>query len=156
MALKFQRASAVETNSLKIDFGLLLLRFATVCTLVYYELAIHLHKAWNNVWEEEDWGLVDQFNNLNLPLPGAVAVAIILTAFLTSLGVLLGFLGRINAIILLIILGFLLVARVQTSNHFTPEVIVIYIIILVTLTVTGSGRFSLDHALTSQRIRRKA
>ncbi|MDF1815853.1 MAG: hypothetical protein P1V20_26880 [Verrucomicrobiales bacterium] len=156
MALKFQGQQSPESNSLGVNIALLFLRFASVCVLVYYELAIHLHKAWNNVWKEEQWGLIDQFDNLSLPLPGAVAVTIILTAFITSLGVLLGFLARINAIILIIILGFLLVARVQTSNQFTPEVIVVYIIILVTLTVAGSGKFSMDHLLTSQRIRRKA
>lgn len=156
MGLKFQGKSTVESNSVTVDIGLFFLRFATVGTLIYYELAIHLRKAWNNVWKEESWGLIDQFINLSLPLPGAVAVAIILTAFITSLGVLLGFLGRINAIILTIILGFLLVAGVETSNQFTREVIVVYIIILVTLTVTGSGKFSMDHVLTSQRISRKA
>ncbi|MDF1755653.1 MAG: hypothetical protein P1U89_22885 [Verrucomicrobiales bacterium] len=156
MALKFQRKTTIESNRFSINIGLLFLRFATVCTLVYYELAIHLQKAWNNVWKEEEWGLIDQFVNLSLPLPGAVAVAIILTAFITSLGVLLGFLGRINAIILIVIMGALLIARVQTSNNFTPEVVVQYITILITLAVTGSGKFSMDHLLTAQRIRRKA
>ena len=156
MALKFQRKTTVETNRISVNIGVLFLRFATVCTLVYYELAIHLRKAWNNVWKEEEWGLIDQFVNLSLPLPGAVAVAIILTAFITSLGVLLGFLGRINAIILILILGTLLVTNVKTSNNFTPEVIVLYIIILFTLTVGGSGKFSMDHLLTTQRNRRKA
>lgn len=156
MALKFLGNQTVEANTLTVNIGLFFLRFATVATLVYYELAIHLRKAWNNVWKEEEWGLIDQFQNLSLPIPGAVAVAIILTAFITALGVLLGFLARINAIILIVILGFLLTAGVETSNQFTPEVIVVYIIILVTLTVTGSGKFSMDHFLTRQRSRRKA
>jgi len=156
MALKFQGETSAESTSVPVNVGLLFLRAATVATLIYYELAIHLQKAWNNVWKEEDWGLVDQFVNLSLPLPGAVAVTIVLTAFLTAIGVFLGFLGRINAAILILILGFLLMAKVQTSDNFTPEVIVLYIIIFTGLIITGSGRYSMDFLLTTQRKRRKA
>ncbi len=156
MAIKFHGDTPIELNSTPINVGFFFLRASTVVTLSYYELALHLQKAWNNVWKEEEWGLVDQFVNLNLPLPGAVAVAIVLTAFLSAIGVFWGFLGRINAAILILILGFLLGANVQTSDNFTPEVIVLYMIILMALVITGSGRYSMDYLLTTQRTRRKA
>ncbi len=156
MALRFIGGNSVESHSLSVNIGLLFLRFATVCTLVYYELAIHLGKAWNNVWQDEvQWGLVDQFTDLNLPLPSPLAVTVILAAFLTAIGLLLGFLCRVNSLILIGIFGFLLLYQVKTSDNFTPEVIVVYLIIMATLFIVGAGRFSMDHILTSQRIRRK-
>lgn len=154
--MKFHNNEATDAYSFPINFGLLMLRFCTVCLLIYYELAIHLGKAWKNVWNEEAWGLVDQFENHNLPLPGAVSVAIILGSFLVALGILLGFLVRVNSSILILIFGFLLFLKVKTSDYFTSEAIVLYIIILVTLLITGPGRYSMDHILMAQRNRRKA
>lgn len=157
--MKFQAEGPVEAHSLTITIGLITLRFATVCCLIYYELALHLGRAWSHVWQddhEHNWGLIDQFLNLNLPLPGAVAVAIILASFLSAIGVLLGFLCRVNVGFLILIFGFLLLSGVQTSPNFTSEAIVVYIIIFFTLLITGPGRFSMDHVLTSHRERRKA
>ncbi len=156
MSLHFQGEEPTESRSLPINFGILFLRFAAICSLVYYELALHLEKAWRSIWREETWGLIDQFENRGIPLPNAVSVAIILAAFLTGLGVLLGFLARVNAVILTVILAFLLLAQVQTSPNLTPEAVVLYIGILLTLTITGPGRFSMDHMLTAQRGRRSA
>ena len=156
MALKFHREKKKQVHGVFTDAGLLLLRFASACLLVYYELAIHLGKAWKNVWHEEPWGLVDQLQVRGVPIPSAVSVALILTAFLAAIGVLLGFLSRINSIVLIVIFLFFLIARVETSPNLTAESLLLYVIICTTLVVTGSGKFSMDHLLTSQRDRRKA
>ena len=156
MSLRFQGDDYEEPHKLTVNIGLLFLRFVSICTLVYYELALHLGKAWKSVWKEEPWGLIDQFMIKGVPLPNAVSVSLILAAFLTALGVLLGFLARVNSILLMLILGFLLLAQVKTSPNLTAEAIVIYIGILLALVITGPGKFSLDHMLTTQRIRRNA
>lgn len=154
--MKIQKKETADNHAFSVNLGLLVMRAAMVFLLIYFELWIHLGKAWQNIWNEKPWGLVDEFEILELPLPVALSVVTILGSLLVAIGILLGFLCRINSAILIFILGFLLAVNVRTSDNLTPETIVLYVIILVTLLIIGPGRFSLDHFLTEQRIRRKA
>ena len=154
--MKIQKQTGIENHAFSINLGLTILRIAAVCLLIYFEVWIHLGKAWKNIWNEESWGLVDQFESLSFPVPQAVSVVVILGALVVSLGILIGFLCRVNAAILIFILGFLLVSTVKTSDNLTAETIVLYAIVLFTLIITGPGGWSLDHYLSEQRHRRKA
>jgi len=152
--MKIQKQTGIENHAFSVNFGLFVLRAAAVCLLIYFEIWIHLGKAWGNIWNEEPWGLVDQFRVLSLPVPELLSVVVILGALIVSLGILLGFLCRVNATILIVILGFLLISTVKTSDNLSAETIVLYVIVLITLLITGPGGWSLDHYLAEQRFRR--
>ncbi len=136
-----------------LDFGLLVIRVITVITLGYYQIFGHLKSAWGYLWEQTDWALVDHIQNLSLPSPPTISVALIFVITLCMLGLLIGIFTRINAFILLLLLGLVLVSQLRLSASLNPQALVLFLGILMALILSGGGKFSLDSLLASRKAR---
>ncbi len=138
------------------DLWVFLLRFFTGFPMVYYQAWKHANLGWEYMWAKKEWSVVDQMAALNYSSPGPMAVALVFFLLVSAFGILIGFLTRINAAILLICLGVVLVAPIELrENSLTPQTLLIYIGLCITLLLSGGGLFSLDTLMTKRRGKKK-
>ncbi len=136
------------------DLGLLVIRLLSVSTFVYYQLASQLGQAVEHLWEETPWSLVDQLGELGLPAPWFLAPLAVALMATSLLGLLLGFLARFNALLLVLMAGFVLLSAVTLSPTLNPQTLALYLGIFAGFACGGAGRLSLDHLLAGRRARR--
>lgn len=105
-----------------------------------------LHDAYQFVWNESSWNWIEMLVDKSVPLPGFAAPALALLLFLIALCWILGFLTRLfsTAMILLIIPGLF---YAQGADPVFSELCWLYLLISVSLLVSGSGEFSFDRLL---------
>src|SRR5690606_26080659 len=102
------------------DLGLLVIRFLSVATFSYYQLAGQLGRALAHVWDGTAWDLAEQLAGRGLPVPGVIAAAAVVLAATTLLGALLGFLTRLNALVFALLTGFVLLSGITLSPTLNP------------------------------------
>ena len=152
MPFQFSKNQNPE-SPLAPDFSLLIIRVITVLALGYYQIFSHLKSVWELLWEQKEWALIAQIEALKLPFPSAITTALILLLLLSMIALVIGIFTRINALVLLILLGFVLVAQLRLSLSLNPQTLVLYIGIMFALIFSGGGRFSLDFFLASRKAR---
>ena len=123
--------------------------------MIHYQAWEHAENGWSYMWEKTNWTVVDQMTNLGLKSPGPMAVLLIFFLLTSSFGILIGFLTRINAVIMLVCLGAVLIGPVEISTTLTPQTLLLYFGLCLTLIVAGGGFFSLDRLLTGRRRKKK-
>ncbi len=138
------------------DLWVFLLRFFIGYPMIHYQAWRHAKLGWAYMWEKKDWSVFDQMTAHGYSSPGPMAVTLVFFLLISSFGILIGFLTRLNAIILLICLGIVLIAPIELNQgSLTPQTLLIYIGLCLTLIISGSGFFSLDMLMTRRRRRKK-
>jgi uncharacterized membrane protein YphA (DoxX/SURF4 family) len=139
------------------DFWLLGLRLLMVLPMGYYQLLDQSVKAWKFTWEGHKWALPEQAEAAGLPQPEVVSVALVLILAFSSFALLIGFLSRINAILIAGALVFILVPGLEPylSSNLTPQAILLYLGMGTILGMAGGGLFSVDGFLWRRRQRAK-
>lgn len=137
------------------DFGWLSLRFLAFAIYLYYQLAADLERARALIWEKQSWDLVAGLAGMGLPYPTVLAPVSVGFIAVILLGILLGFLCRLNALLFALAMGFVLVGELRVSHTLNPQCLLLYIAIGVCLAISGPGRFSLDHLLAGRRAHRR-
>lgn len=137
------------------DFWLLGLRLLLVLPLYYYQLLDQCLKAWRFAWESRSWALPEQARAVGLPQPEVVSVALVLILLIASVALLIGFLSRINAVLITGALLFILMPGLEPffSHSLTPQTILLYMGMGVLLGLAGGGLISVDGYLWSRRQR---
>ena len=139
------------------DFWLLGLRLLLVLPMFYYQLRDQSVKAWRFAWEERSWALPEQAEAVGLPNPEVVSVALVLVLVIGCFALLIGFLSRINAILVTGALLFVLVPGLEPylSPNLTPQTILLYLGMGLLLGLAGGGLLSLDGYLWFRRQKSK-
>jgi len=137
------------------DLGLLIIRLLSVATFFYYQLVELLGKAVSHIWDASDWDLVGQLSERGLPMPGVIAVAGVGFLAISLLGVFLGFFSRFNALLVVLMTGFVLFSAIILSPTLNPQALVLYLAIFAGFSCGGGGRLSLDYLLADRRARRR-
>ncbi len=138
------------------DLGLLVIRTLAVLFFFYYQLAAQLSLASNRLWEGDEWDLVDQLAERELPMPDLAAMGLVGLLAVAQLGVFAGFFTRINALISLVIAAFALLSALHLSATLNPQALALYLSIFAGLSCGGGGRLSLDYLLAGRRARKRA
>jgi len=133
------------------DWGLLMIRLVLVTALAYYQILNQIQSAWAFLWNHRKWDLVNQIEGLTLPFPQVIAVSLVFLICLSMMGLTIGIFTRINALVLALLLGFVLVAPRLLSSSLSPQTLALNIGILLGLLFSGAGRFSLDYYLASRK-----
>lgn len=133
------------------DVGLFVVRLFTAVTFFYYQLIEQLGQARNYFWEKAEWDLVNQFTDKGLPLPGVLAVAFVIVFALSLAATTVGIFTRINALILLVLAGAILILPLDLSLSLNPQALVLYIGAFLGLALGGAGRASLDYRLAGRK-----
>lgn len=148
------RNSVKETRALGgQDLWLLLLRGFVVFGMVYYQAVPHVPQAWNHVWNDSPWTVIDQMAALGLPAPSVFAVAFLVLLLIALLGLALGFVVRISAALFLFLVTFVLFAPLELSPTLVSQTLMLYVGMGLCLLLAGGGLISLDGVLTRRKNR---
>lgn len=137
------------------DLGLLLIRIAPVTVFSYYQLGSQFSQAIEFIWSATEWDLVTQLDERGFPAAAILAPASVAVMAISLLGVMVGIFTRINAFILTLLSGFILLAPIILSATLNPQALSLYIGLFAGLACGGGGRLSLDYALANRRERRR-
>jgi uncharacterized membrane protein YphA (DoxX/SURF4 family) len=137
------------------DFGLLLIRVLTAATFFYYQLFDQLGFAKKFIWEKESWDLIDQLNTEGLHYTGPIAVILVAALTLSFLGLVAGVFTRINALVLLVITGFVFITPLELSPTLNPQSLALYLSLFLAFAIGGAGRVSLDFFMAGKKANRK-
>lgn len=130
------------------------LRVSTGLALIYYQGWEQFSQGWSYLWSNTPWKLVNHFS-AGHPVPVAAAFAFVTAGFffLSPLLLMLGFLTRLNA--LLIFLGLLLCldrnlnSVLSTSLH--TQTLALYLLVTLFFFVNGGGMLAADRVFDSRR-----
>jgi len=95
------------------------------------------------------WKLAQEVAEMHFPAPIASAVAATLVQFICPLFLVVGLFTRINAALLVAVLGVAVLQNLLSGRD--PLMAILYTVIVFTLMVAGGGRFSLDARLKKRR-----
>jgi uncharacterized membrane protein YphA (DoxX/SURF4 family) len=137
------------------DLGLLLIRVITVAIFFYYQMGHQLSLGIDFIWDAGEWDLVTQLTDKGFPAPSVLALSSVAVLTISLLGVLLGIFTRINALILALLSGVILLAPIILSTTLNPQSLALYVGLFAGLACGGGGRLSLDYALANRRERRR-
>lgn len=137
------------------DVGLLLIRIAPVTVFSYYQLGSQLSQTVDFIWNAAEWDLVTQFDDKGFPAAAILAPVAVAILTISLMGVLVGIFTRINAFILTLLSGVILLTPIILSATLNPQALTLYIGLFAGLACGGGGRLSLDYALANRRERRR-
>jgi uncharacterized membrane protein YphA (DoxX/SURF4 family) len=138
------------------DFGLLIIRLLVVAAFTYYQLADQLALAHGYLWDANGWNLIAQLSERGVPAPPIVATVATGLCAANLLGLLFGFFTRINALLLVLMTGFVLFSAISLSPTLNPQALSVYLGVFAGFSCGGAGKLSLDFVLAGRRARRRA
>lgn len=137
------------------DIYLLLLRLVMTAPLFYYQIRQQSVVAWQSLWEKKDWPLLNAVTEMGLPQPQVTTVALVFVLVACPLGIVLGFLTRINAALTLLAILFFFLSGLPFSEWMTGQTYVLFLGIAAVLTLSGPGRLSFDGLYAAVRQHKK-
>ncbi len=144
----YRNPNAATPGLIVRDVGLLLLRIGAGLTLGLSHAWQHLILGWNHIWKKEAWSLVDLLQEWGLPAPMVLASIASVIFALCSLGLVLGVLTRLSALLLLVC-----AVTGLAFTLFSPsaEMLWLYATIYAVLFICGPGCFSIDFLLNRRK-----
>lgn len=136
------------------DLAAIATRLILSLVMFYYNILHQLQLAWANLWENTEWNLASQFEAKGIPAPTAMSITLVCLILLLLLGILIGLFTRINSLLLIAVLGFVLLVPLDLSTTLNPQAIVLYAALCLTLAIAGPGRASLDYYFASRKAKR--
>lgn len=135
------------------------LRFVSGLALIYYQGWDQFAQGWSYLWSGTRWKLIDHFSAAHpVPVAAVFALATAVFFFISPLLLALGFLTRVNA--LLIFAGLLLALDkglngiLSTSLH--TQTMSLYLLIMLFFFVNGGGLLAVDRFFDLRRGKSKA
>jgi len=111
--------------------------------MIFYIHGWHKLEGWIAYLQHgTPWKLAEEVAEMHFPMPLASAVAATLVQFICSLFVVAGLFTRINAALLVGVLGVAILQNLLADRD--PQLAILYTLIVLTLALMGGGRFSLD------------
>ncbi|MFZ4763940.1 MAG: TQO small subunit DoxD [Roseimicrobium sp.] len=135
--------SSLSSSSTPI-VGVIPLRLGAGLTLLYMHAWEGAIQAWQHLWNQVPWETIGIVEKAGLPVPHALAIGAAAIAAFTGASWVLGFATRFASFVFLpVALGSLLVAN-RTEQSIAAETCLLYVLIALTLLVSGSGWLSVD------------
>ena len=136
-----------DMNGLAVTSGHLLFRVAAG-VMVFYFHGLHKLQGWIGYAQHgTPWELLEEVSGMHFPAPYASAVAATLIQFICPLFILLGLFTRINAVLLLGALSGAILQNLLAGR--SPQLVLLYILVVTTLIFLGGGKWSLDAGILS-------
>jgi len=146
MPFEYTRATpAAPSFLISRQLGLLLLRLTAGGSLLYWHAGGQIPAAWSHIWHKTPWELPGQLASLGFPLPLPLAILAILLVLLGALGLVVGLLTRLSAILLGIITGLTALLYFHYPAILEPAILLSGL--CFALCLTGPGTFAIDHLL---------
>jgi putative oxidoreductase len=144
----FKKSLDVNQNGSAVAWGHFILRVSAGMMIFY----IHgLHKLEAGIACLRDgtpWKLVEEVAGMHAPAPVASAWAATIVQFVCSLFIVAGLFTRINAVLLAGALSGAILQNLLADRD--PQLAILYTLVVVTIALMGSGRFSLDAVLNTR------
>ncbi|MCB1091734.1 MAG: DoxX family protein [Verrucomicrobiae bacterium] len=137
------------------DFYRLFLRVLIAVPMFFYQAKAQTWLAWGFLWEQKEWPLLEAIKEMNLPQPSVTAVGLIFVLLFAPIGILTGFLTRVNACLTLMAVAFFFFTGLPLSDWLSGQTYVLYLGLCLVLVLSGPGAFSIDGIFSFLRRRRK-
>lgn len=160
MALNYGGSSTNTTSAAGVlsagrtALSLLLLRVFGGLPMIYFQGWDQAIRAYRYIWEDKPWALVTDMAEKAIFAPNVMASILIFFLLSSSFAVLIGFLTRINATIMLLCTLLILLFGLL-GQFLISQTLVVYAGIFATLIMSGPGLISLDALLTKRRAKKK-
>jgi putative oxidoreductase len=139
---------SVDADSLAVVTGHLVLR-VVAGLMIFYIHGWHKLEGWIAYLQNgTPWKLAEEVAGMHVPAPMASAVAATAVQFICSLFLIIGLFTRINAALVVGVLGGAILQNLLAGRD--PQLAVLYTLIVLVLAFMGGGRFSLDAKLFNQ------
>ena len=137
-----KKSLTAEPNGAAAAFGHLFLRISAGL-MIFYIHGWHKLEGWIAYLQNgTPWKLAEEVAGMHFPAPLASAVAATLVKFICSLFVTVGLFTRINAALLVCVLGGAILQNLVADRD--PQLAILYTLVVLTLAFMGGGRISLD------------
>jgi len=111
--------------------------------MLFYIHGLHKLEGWIAFLQHGTrWTLAEEVAGMHFPAPVASAVVATLVQFVCSLFVVVGLFTRLNAALLAGALSGAILQNLLSGRD--PQLAILYTLVVVTLTLMGGGRYSLD------------
>jgi uncharacterized membrane protein YphA (DoxX/SURF4 family) len=148
----FKKTLSVDANGPGITFGHLFLR-VSAGAMIFYIHGLHKLEGWIAYLQNgTPWELFKEVQAMHFPAPYPSAILATLIQFICSIFITVGLFTRINAVLLLGALSGAILQNVLAGR--SPQLALLYIIIVIAIVFLGGGKFSLD-AKTSAKFSRQ-
>jgi uncharacterized membrane protein YphA (DoxX/SURF4 family) len=143
-----RKSLAVEPTGAAVTFGHLFFR-VSAGLMIFYIHGLHKLEGWiTYVQNGTPWELLKEVEGMHFPAPYPSAILATLIQFVCSLFIVVGLFTRINAILLLGALSGAILQNLTAGR--SPQLALLYIIVVITFVFIGGGRFSFDYRFSSK------
>ncbi|MFT5470559.1 MAG: putative membrane protein YphA (DoxX/SURF4 family) [Verrucomicrobiales bacterium] len=140
-----------------VHFCMLILRFFSGLALITYQGWRQVQEGWAYLWHNGSWGLVDHFNTDGKSTAIAVFYSVLVAVFyfFSPFLLMIGFLTRLSALIILVglmvtlNLGLDKDGLISTSLH--SQTMALYLLIGVFFVLNGGGVLAIDRLFDRRR-----
>jgi len=144
----FRKSLSVEPGSKLQTWGHFLLR-VSAGLMIFYIHGWHKLEGWIAYLQNgTPWKLAEEVAGMHFPAPLASAVAATLVQFICSLFVTVGLFTRVNAALLVCVLGGAILQNLLADRD--PQLAILYTLAAITLAFLGGGKFSLGAKMLSK------
>ncbi len=141
----FKKTLIVEPDGAAVAFGHLIFR-VSAGLMIFYIHGLHKLEGWIGYAQHgTSWELLKDVEGMHFPAPYPSAIAATLIQFICSLFIVVGLFTRINAVLLLGALGGAILQNLLAGR--SPQLAMLYILMVLTLAFIGGGKYSLDARL---------
>lgn len=126
------------------SLSLLLFRIGCGSALLYFHGWDSAVAAWNRIWKAQPWPLIEHLESINYPFPLVLSVAAAIVCVIAPLSVILGFLTRLSALLIVAVILFVLPVSLGGGAPLAQELSLFYLLAFFLLVLQGGGSFGLD------------
>jgi len=143
-----RKSLAVAPNGPAATFGHLFFR-VSAGTMIFYIHGLHKLEGWIAYLQNgTPWELFKEVQGMHFPAPYPSAIIATLIQFICSLFIVVGLFTRINAVLLLGALSGAILQNLLAGR--SPQLALLYILVVITFVFIGGGKFSLDAKVSSK------
>jgi putative oxidoreductase len=140
-----KKSLTVDPDGMAATLGHLFLR-VSAGLMIFYIHGLHKLEGWfASLQNGTPWELLEEVGGTHFPAPYPSAIAATLIQFICPLFILVGLFTRINAVLLLGALSGAILQNLLAGR--SPQLALLYILVVTTIVFIGGGRFSLDAKL---------
>ena len=135
--------------------GTIPLRIGAGVTLLYLHSWSEAALGWQHLVNQKPWPLISLLEKGALPYPHVLAYMAAAVAAITATCWIIGFLTRFFSLLFLPVAAAALLLANRLGEHLGAEAALLYLLIAITLVITGSEWFSVDALFQERRKSRR-
>ena len=123
--------------------------------MFFYQAKAQTAHGWIYLWDQKEWPLMEAMEAMKLPQPAVTAIVLVFVLLFSPIGILIGFLTRVNAVLLMVVTGYFFMSALPLSAYLSGQTYVLYLGLCGVVVLSGPGAFSLDGVFGYLRERRR-